>query len=445
MASDILHIKDGYYFEIPKMLWLSNRQRPSDFPKWFVRLDADYQKWEADELIKGLQSIDSGVDVGSLKETWLAWQNAEIKGDRPHTAWPLDAYLEQQAQEAKSVAKEWAAINAPKATDSYSAYIVSNKRPAIDWFISLERSSEKLAKWDALKHKINSNEFLDKYLTEAPGREWSQDKIDQYNSTLHGKILIPQFFGTPRNAYEPESGFCISRYMIIELVVALLVLVMFSWLAKKVNTQKAPTGKRWNMLEGMVQWVRNDVAIPAMGEHDADKFMPFLWTMFFFILGCNLMGMLPWVGSPTAAFGTTLALAGFVFVIGVTMGIKTFGPIGFLKNICPDLGLPMYLAIFIVPLLWVIEAFSLLIKHMVLAVRLLMNMGAGHLVLLGILGIGISVPAAMLSFPQWAGIATISVLGTLALSVLELFVACLQAYLFTFLAAMFIGSSMHHH
>jgi F-type H+-transporting ATPase subunit a len=72
-------------------------------------------------------------------------------------------------------------------------------------------------------------------------------------------------------------------------------------------------------------------------------------------------------------------------------------------------------------------------------------MGAGHLVLLGILGIGISVPAAMMSTPAWGAVATISVLGTTALSVLELLVAFLQAYLFTFLAAMFIGSSMHHH
>ena len=195
----------------------------------------------------------------------------------------------------------------------------------------------------------------------------------------------------------------------------------------------------------MVQWVRSDVAVPAMGEHDADKFMPLLWTFFFFILGCNLMGMLPWVGSPTAAFGTTLALAGIVFVIGVAMGIKTFGPVGFLKNICPELGLPWYLAFWIVPLMWVIEFASLFIKHMVLAVRLLMNMGAGHLVLLGILGIGISVPAAMMSTPAWGAVAIVSVLGTTVLSLLELLVAFLQAYLFTFLAAMFIGSSMHHH
>ena len=96
--------------------------------------------------------------------------------------------------------------------------------------------------------------------------------------------------------------------------------------------------------------------------------------------------------------------------------------------------------------MWVIEFASLFIKHSVLAIRLLMNMVAGHLVLLGVLGVAISVQAATsMSTPVWGVVATISILGTTVLSILKLLVAFLQAYLFTFLAAMFIGSSMHHH
>ncbi len=412
------------------------------FEPWFVRLDSDYQSWESDTIVAGLSDI--GVDptnLSGLEKTWKDWQHHSSK----NAGWPLDAYLEKEAAAAIKLAGNWSTKNVPKATDKYQAYIATNPRPEIDWFIQMQKSPEKLAKWNGLKAKVNSDSFLQSYHSEAPNRKWAKDKIAQYNKTLDGKILIPQPFGTLRNAYEPESGFCLSRYMIIELVVAVLALSLFGWLAKKVATGQSPTGKRWNALESMVQWVRSDVAVPAMGEHDADKFMPLLWTFFFFILGCNMMGMLPWVGSPTAAFGTTLALAGIVFVIGVAMGLKTFGPVGFLKNICPELGLPWYLAFWIVPLMWVIEFASLFIKHMVLAVRLLMNMGAGHLVLLGILGIGISVPAAMMSTPAWGAVAAVSVLGTTVLSLLELLVAFLQAYLFTFLAAMFIGSSMHHH
>jgi len=443
MASDILHIKDGYFFEVPRGLWKSNRADAKAFPSWFVRLDSDYQSWEADALISGLTEI--GIDmttVSGLKSTWQEWQHESAKT----AGWPLDAYLEKQAALAVTAASDWAKNNTPKATDAYQAYLGSNPRPDIDWFIQLRKSPEKLVKWNELKGKVDSDAFLSSYLTESPNRRWSKEKIDQYNKTLDGKILIPQPFGTPRNAYEAESGFCLSRYMIIELVVAILALAMFGWLAKKVATGQAPKGKAWNALESMVKWVRSDVAVPAMGEHDSDKFMPLLWTFFVFILGCNMMGMLPWVGSPTAAFGTTIALAGIVFLIGVFMGVKTFGPVGFLKNICPELGLPWYLAFWIVPLMWVIEFFSLFIKHSVLAVRLLMNMGAGHLVLLGIMGVGISVQAATsMSTPVWGVIAMISVLGTTVLSILELLVAFLQAYLFTFLAAMFIGSSMHHH
>lgn len=422
------------------MLWRSNRKTASDFPPWFVRLDSEYQTAEADTIITGLTELGvNPAELTNLKESWLEWQHADHK----NAGWPLDAYLEKQATEVKAAASEWAKKNEPAARDSYQAYLAGNPTPVYDWFLQVQKSPEKLAGWNALKAKVNGEEFLQAHLTDSAN--WSEAKIAQYNSTLHGKILIPQPFGTPRNAYEPESGFCISRYMIIELVVALLAIAIFGWLAKRIATGTAPKGKRWNMLEGLVQWVRDGVVVPTMGEEDAKKFMPFLWTLFFFLLGCNLTGMIPWLGSPTAAWGTTLALAAIVFAIGLTMGLRTFGPVGFLKNICPDLGLPWYLAFWIVPLLWLIEAFSLVVKHVVLSVRLVMNMGAGHLVLLGIMGIGISASAAAMSLPMWGSVAAVSVLGTTVLSFLELFVACLQAYLFTFLAAMFIGSSMHHH
>jgi F-type H+-transporting ATPase subunit a len=293
---------------------------------------------------------------------------------------------------------------------------------------------------------MTGSPLVSQYKQSTKAEPWPQHKIDSYNDSLDGKILIPQPFGTLRNAYEAESGFCISRYMLIEVAVALLLFFGFRWLANKMKSSNEPKGKAWNLLEGLVQAVRNNVVVPAMGEHDADRFMPFLWTIFFFVLGCNLMGMIPWVGSPTASLGTTAALAGLVFAVGVFFGVKAFGVTGYLKNICPELGLPWYIAFWVVPLLWIIEFASLFIKHAVLAVRLLMNMGAGHLVLLGILGIGVSIQTAMsLSTGAWLGVAGLSVLGTTVLSFLEVFVAFLQAYVFTFLAALFIGSAIHHH
>jgi F-type H+-transporting ATPase subunit a len=94
---------------------------------------------------------------------------------------------------------------------------------------------------------------------------------------------------------------------------------------------------------------------------------------------------------------------------------------------------------------WVIEALSLFIKHGVLAVRLLANMVAGHLVLLGFMGIAFGAHAVTMSTGSWGMAAVISVVASTLLSFLELFVACLQAYIFTFLASLFISTSTHHH
>ncbi len=443
MASDLLHIKDGYYFELPKFMWRSTRKSASDFPDWMVRLDPEYQSEEANTIISGLQEIGvPAADLGNLKSEWEHWQHATPK----YHGWPLDAYLEKLAEDVTAKAGKWAKSNAKTATDPVSAYLAENPQPNIEWFIRIQNDPATAKQWKDLKTKINSTEVVRKYAKEGAGKDWSEAKIAAYNKSLDGKILIPQPLAELKNAYEVESGFGISRYMIIEVLVAILLFVLFRWLAKRISTGEAPKGKAWNLVEGLTVAVRDHVVAPAMGAEDAKKFMPLFWTMFFFILGCNLAGMVPWVGSPTASFGTTAALALIVLIVSIGVGVKTFGVAGYLKNICPSMGLPIYLAIFIVPLIWLIEFASLFIKHAVLAVRLLMNMCAGHLVLLGILGIGISLPvAASLSTPAWMGVAGISLAGTTLLSLLEVFVAFLQAYVFTFLAALFVGSSMHHH
>jgi F-type H+-transporting ATPase subunit a len=171
--------------------------------------------------------------------------------------------------------------------------------------------------------------------------------------------------------------------------------------------------------------------------------MPLLWTIFLFVLGCNLAGMVPWAGAPTGAFAVTLGLAFVTLATGVVMGSKKLGLVGFWKNQIPAMDLPWYLAIFLKPMIWVIEVGSMLIKHGVLGIRLLANMVAGHVVLLGIMTAAFSVEAAL--HPTWFIAAPIAVIGSTLFSCLELFVACLQAYIFTFLSALFIGAAVHHH
>jgi F-type H+-transporting ATPase subunit a len=441
MSNIILHIKDSYYFEVPKALWRSNRDTIEKLPSWLVRLDSDYQNFEAAKIVSSLESVGAPGDaLGGLVSDWQTWKESKPG----NSGWPLDAFLEKQSAELSTRASKWAKVNAPDAADSLKAYLSenTNKEPYA-WFANLSAESGFQPKWKEVKATVDSTDFLNSYKKQTP--KWSEEKLAFYNKSLDGKVLIPQPFGVLKNAYEPSSGFCISKFMILQVVVAILLFVVLRWLAKKIVDGGAPKGKLWNCMESVLLFVRNSVVVPAMGEEDSKKFMPFLWTFFVFIFGLNLIGMVPWLGSPTAALATTGTFAFVVFAVGVAMGVKTFGVAGFLKNICPELGLPWYLAFWVVPLLWVIEFASLFIKHAILAIRLLANMVAGHAVLLGIMGLAVGVHAYAMSSGAWGALAGASVLGMTALSVLEVFVAFLQAAVFTFLAALFIGSSMHHH
>ncbi len=231
-----------------------------------------------------------------------------------------------------------------------------------------------------------------------------------------------------------------TKFMALEVFGVFLLCVMFIRLASRMRSSDRPTGRSWNMLESMLLFIRDDVARPAIGHH-ADHFLPFLWTIFFFVLICNLLGMIPCLGSPTGALATTGALALLTFAQVVFAGSKELGVIGFWKAQVPHMDLPLPLAIFLKPMVFAIEILGMFIKHFVLAVRLLANMMAGHLVLAVLLAF---ISAAWGSGVVY-GVAPATILGATALGLLELFVAFLQAYIFTFLSALFIGMAVHPH
>ncbi|MEI7780814.1 MAG: F0F1 ATP synthase subunit A [Planctomycetota bacterium] len=288
-----------------------------------------------------------------------------------------------------------------------------------------------------------------------------------FTEAMDGKILIPQPFAELDSLYAVKSGFGISKYMILQLLVAAVMLLIFSWVAARLRAGGPPKGRLLNLFESMLLFVRDQIARPAIDDphphdhgehephehgqphaarglpaHEGDAFVPLLWTLFFFVLGCNLLGMVPWAGSPTASFSVTLALAGVAFAAVVLAGMRKFGVLGFFFNQVPSMDLPVFLSPLKL-LIFLIEILGLCIKHLILAVRLLANMVAGHLVLLGIMGL-ISA-AASYSTGMWATVTGISVVSATLFSLLELFVAFLQAYIFTFLSALFIGASVHHH
>ena len=117
----------------------------------------------------------------------------------------------------------------------------------------------------------------------------------------NGRISIPQFFTGEANEVTENIGgrpFTLTKFMLIELVVAIIMIVIFTRLAAKMRRSDVPKGRWWNSLEGMLVYIRDEVAHAAIG-HDAHRFLPFLWTVFFFVLICNLFGCCRgWVPRP---------------------------------------------------------------------------------------------------------------------------------------------------
>jgi len=278
---------------------------------------------------------------------------------------------------------------------------------------------------------------------------WMGFKYVEHGHAGHG-IRIPQPFEHTETVMvhgkEEEhlvNPFPITKYMVIELFVAVVLVAIFVPLAMRIRKGGVPRGIIWNFFESLLVFIRNEVARPTIGRKEGDKYLPFLWTLFFFVLGCNLSGMLPWMGSPTGALACTLTLAVITFVVVTVVGMLKYGGWEYWFGLVPPLGLPWYMMIVLWPMLLVIEIVALCIKHFILAVRLLANMFAGHMVLSVILLFAVATAGESLFFHS--GIAAVSLFGGVCISMLELFVGFLQAYIFVFLASLFIGMSVHQH
>ncbi len=236
-------------------------------------------------------------------------------------------------------------------------------------------------------------------------------------------------------------GFQITQYMILELVAAVLILAIYIPLARRAAAGDPVRGWKDNAFEVLLTFIRDEVAKPAIGDHDADTYVPFLWTLFLFILFNNLLGIIPFSNSATASIYVTGALAVIVFFAIHGSAIAKMGFGHYMQSMWPHMEVPFVLGIFLKPLIFVLEVIGVLVRNGVLALRLFANMFAGHMVLITIL---IFIYAARQVNPAlWGSITVASVLGIVALSLLEIFVAFLQAYIFVFLAALFMGMAMH--
>jgi len=243
----------------------------------------------------------------------------------------------------------------------------------------------------------------------------------------------------------------IDNHIVMEVAATVLVVVvMWSLFRRRPRTAQSdieslvPKGSA-NLFEWICEYLRSEVARPALQQY-TDRFTPYIWSVFFFILFCNLLGMVPFDavlglfmhhpphigGTATGNIWVTATMALFTLLMMVVNGLR-LGGTHYLAHFCPG---PLWLA----PLLVPVEIIGMIAKIFALTVRLFANMMAGHIllatlisfatVLPGIAGVGVAVPA---------------ILGAVAISFLEIFVAFLQAFIFTFLTCLFLGQCIVFH
>jgi F-type H+-transporting ATPase subunit a len=255
-----------------------------------------------------------------------------------------------------------------------------------------------------------------------------------------------------------NGWYLLTNHMIMIGVAAVLMLIIFPLITRPYrNNDLVPTGTR-NFFEAIMVYIRNDVVKPVLGD-DTDRFIPFLWTLFFFILFMNLLGLLPldalqaWFvsydpitgrpnfyaiyGTATANLGVTGALAIFSFILWNIAGIRANGIGTWAHHFLG--GAPWYMAPVMVP----VEILGMFVKPFALSIRLMANMTAGHVLVAVLISMAGAAFKAM-GTGGGIGVTIPVVLGTTAIMMLELFVAFLQAYIFTFLTTLFIGQLVVH-
>jgi F-type H+-transporting ATPase subunit a len=269
------------------------------------------------------------------------------------------------------------------------------------------------------------------------------------------------------------GGFQVTKFMVLQVIAGALTLLIFRGLSRRVASGEPTRGRFWNFWEAIALFIRDEVVRPTIGDghhhddehgghdghgrdgghhavahetaggHHADQFLPFIWTCFFYVLFCNLLGAIPMMGSATGSICVTGVLAVSVFVFNIVQGMRTFGVGQFWLNQCPDLGLSGFQGVAIFCIMWPIELVGLFIKHGVLAVRLYANIMGGHTVL-GVILAFIAADGVAGNAIQ-ALVIPGSIVGQIFIGMLELFVAFLQAYVFAYLSTIFLSAATSAH
>jgi F-type H+-transporting ATPase subunit a len=280
-----------------------------------------------------------------------------------------------------------------------------------------------------------------------PGRAQASGQIDIShhlgNSHDFLGIELPRF--APLHIGGLTIDLSPTKHLMFMLVAALLVTLVFVTSARGIARAQAagrPAKGFAGAMEATALYIRQEVILPNVGHH-GEGFVPYLLTLFFFILGMNLLGLLPGGATATGNISVTAALAIVAFLVIEITGMRALGTTGYLKTIfyLPG-GLPGgigggFLKVVLLAVMTPIELIGKLAKPFALAVRLFANMTSGHVLVLALIGL------TFIFKSYTVGVAAASLATGVML--LELFVAFLQAFVFTLLTAVFIGLMRAEH
>jgi len=240
-----------------------------------------------------------------------------------------------------------------------------------------------------------------------------------------GKLPLPKF--PPVHIGGITIDFSITKSLFM-MMLSSVILIFVLMRAVSINTKNRVPKGIGNFIEVIIVFIRDEIVLPNMGKEGL-KLLPFFLTVFFFILFANFIGLVPFMAQPTKNINVTTGLALITFFTTQIMGMKKNGVIGYFKGLVPH-GVPA----FVLPIMIVVEFIGLFTKPFALLMRLFANITAGSIIVLSLIG--------LIFIMKWAG-AVIAIPFALFIYCLEIFVALLQAYIFTMLSTIFINMAMH--
>jgi len=281
--------------------------------------------------------------------------------------------------------------------------------------------------WDNGVHVFSSSKFHHgETVAESNGNFYKLHHEKIYKTDADGTLI--EEHGHPTNAKPIDLS--ITKGVFTLMVVALLMFLLFTSLAKSYAKNGGISSGFGRLFEPIVLYIRDEIAIPNIGEKHYKRYMSYLLTIFFFVWFLNIFGLTPLGINVTGNIAITFGLAVITFVITTLTANKNYwGHIFWMP------GVPTPMKIILAP----IELLGVFIKPFALMIRLYANIFAGHVVLMSLIGL-------IFIFKSWLG-SSLSFLLSFAISIIEILVALLQAYIFTMLSALYFGSAVeeHHH